>query len=1317
MQNSFPPWVAILHLLSVLITLAIMGFLTLYSFNRRKLHSVAASYMRIAFLTFLLSVFQALSMAGPTERIAHFWFTMTSLCYSLIPVFWFVFALVFIKKEHYITHVRIVCLLLIPAVTQIVIWTNGSYGLWELCDIVFFRSGLFFLPSIGTRIPGLWMKIHFFYSYLLLISGAVIMLTASGRFRRQYIKQIVMISAGTMIMVFGSFFRNFNPIQDSYVDPMPLGFALGSLFILSGVFRYHFLNEDPVYDPSRHSGLPIQLVSLFLLMTTGIVIAGYINYRQYSFNHKTEMGNQLSAIADLKVSELIQWKKERIGDGNVFFENMDFYNLVRRFLKDGNPFSRKRIEIWLNKVMLSYGYAGIFLADSAGSVRISAAGAHPVDFRHWHDYLDEAIRAKSVILTDFHREAPDKPIHLSVIVPLSERDVSVDNIGFLVMVVDPRNYLYPMIERWPTSSKTAETLLVRRDGDDVLFLNELRFQKNTAMNLRFSLKRNSLPAAMAVQGYSGIFEGLDYRGVPVTAALRDIPGTKWFIVSRMDDSEIYASVKKRLWMLVILVMGLIGSTGVTIGFIWKKQSEIFYRELYNAGQALESSEERFRSLVETINDWIWEIEEKGFYTYSSPAVYSFLGYEPPEIIGKTPFDFMPSHEAISSSEAIRNILSEKKPFSGLENINVGKNGEMVVLESNGVPIFDSDGVFRGYRGTDRNISERKRAEKALKKSEERFRSTLDNMLEGGQIMDFDWRYIYMNSAAEKQSRRPSAELIGKRFMDTWPGITETHVFSLIRQCLEERSSHQIENEFLFPDGSSGWFDLSIQPVPEGVFILSIDITERKKTEEKLRTAYERLDRMISSNVAGMIIADSGGGLIEVNDCYLEMTGYDRNDFEKGLIRWNEITPPEYSEADSRAVRELREKGICAPYEKEYTRKDGSRVWVLLADVMLPGPEEQIFAIVINISDRKFVQEQLKFSEERFRSIVERAPDPIFIQSGGVFLYLNPAALRLFGAVDESELAGKTVMERVHRDFHDIAGQRMHSLNDERESVTSLLELKFLKLDGSEVWVETAGEPIVYNLKNSALIFVRDISMRRLAEEERNIFIKELERSNLELQQFAYVASHDLQEPLRMISSYLQLIERRYKDHIDQDANDFIHFAVDGANRLQALIMGLLEFSRVRTHGKPFEEVNVGDILSNVVKHLEVMLQTAGASVEYGQMPVIRADEGQITRLFQNLISNAVKFRKEGVAPLIRISAEKTGGDHIFTVSDNGIGIDPQYYQQIFTIFQRLHSREEYPGTGIGLSICKRIAERHGGKIWVESEPGRGSSFIFSIPSS
>jgi signal transduction histidine kinase len=244
---------------------------------------------------------------------------------------------------------------------------------------------------------------------------------------------------------------------------------------------------------------------------------------------------------------------------------------------------------------------------------------------------------------------------------------------------------------------------------------------------------------------------------------------------------------------------------------------------------------------------------------------------------------------------------------------------------------------------------------------------------------------------------------------------------------------------------------------------------------------------------------------------------------------------------------------------------------------------------------------------------------------------------------------------------------------------------------------------------------REIDKRKQAEEEQRKITDELERSNVDLQQFAYVASHDLQEPLRMISSYLQLIERRYHDKLDSDANDFIHYAVDGANRLRLLIDGLLEFSRIKTHGKLFESVNIKKILDRVCRDLDPLIVESDAVVRYGQMPIIQADEAQIARLFQNLIQNALKFRREGIQPLIEITAEKTGGHHVFRVRDNGIGIEALYFERIFIIFQRLHTREQYPGMGIGLSICKRIVERHRGTIWVESAPDEGSSFCFSLP--
>lgn len=227
--------------------------------------------------------------------------------------------------------------------------------------------------------------------------------------------------------------------------------------------------------------------------------------------------------------------------------------------------------------------------------------------------------------------------------------------------------------------------------------------------------------------------------------------------------------------------------------------------------------------------------------------------------------------------------------------------------------------------------------------------------------------------------------------------------------------------------------------------------------------------------------------------------------------------------------------------------------------------------------------------------------------------------------------------------------------------------------------------------------------------------EELEHSNAELRQFAYVASHDLQEPLRMISSYTQLLARRYKDRLDEDAREFIDYAVDGANRMQDLINDLLQYSRLGTRDIEFASIDSGKVLGLALADLRFAIEECGARVEHGTLPTVMGDERQLVQLFQNLIGNALKYRKKGQPPRVRVKARRGDGEWIFSVSDNGIGIEPQYAERIFVIFQRLHGRGEYAGTGIGLAICKRIVERHGGRIWMESEPGAGSKFWFTIP--
>ncbi|MCF7918551.1 MAG: PAS domain S-box protein [Candidatus Cloacimonetes bacterium] len=364
--------------------------------------------------------------------------------------------------------------------------------------------------------------------------------------------------------------------------------------------------------------------------------------------------------------------------------------------------------------------------------------------------------------------------------------------------------------------------------------------------------------------------------------------------------------------------------------------------------------------------------------------------------------------------------------------------------------------------------------------------------------------------------------------------------------------------------------------------------ERDKALESLRESENKFRALFESDLIGTHFWDATGEITEANDEFLKIVGYTREDLTSGVLRWRDLTPPEYTESDNLKLKELEEKAAVTPFEKEYFHKDGRRVPIILGAATFPG---------------------------------------------------------------------STV---------------------------------------------------------SGVAFILDITERKEAERRIKLFNEELQRSNKELEQFAYVASHDLQEPLRMISSYTQLLERRYGDRLDQDAKDFIGYAVDGAVRMQRLINDLLSYSRVTTRGKPFEEIDSHIILGLAIANLQQAISEAGAIVTNDDLPVIMADESQLVRVFQNIIDNAIKFHGNET-PRIHVSAKEDDNEWVFSISDNGLGIDKQFHDRIFVIFQRLHGRDEYPGTGIGLAICKRIIQRQEGKIWFESEVGKGTTFYFTIP--
>lgn len=358
----------------------------------------------------------------------------------------------------------------------------------------------------------------------------------------------------------------------------------------------------------------------------------------------------------------------------------------------------------------------------------------------------------------------------------------------------------------------------------------------------------------------------------------------------------------------------------------------------------------------------------------------------------------------------------------------------------------------------------------------------------------------------------------------------------------------------------------------------------------------------------------------------------------------------------------------------------------------------------------------ELADAQFRQLLEAAPDAIVIVGPqGHIVLVNRMTEDLFG-YSRDELIGQPVEFLIPARFRQEHYQHRDGYieNAHTRPMGSGLELFACHKGGREFPVEISLSPLQTPTGMLVTSVVRDISERKEAQKALEHHAAELERSNAELEQFAYVASHDLQEPLRMITSYSQLLERRYKDKLDGDALEFIDYVVDGAKRMQELINDLLAFSRVGTRGREFEHIDMEVVYKRVLGNLQVAIEEQQAEISHDPLPMVQADGLQLVQLLQNLLGNAIKFHGEA-PPKIHVSAENLHHEVKFSVCDEGIGIEPQYAERIFQVFQRLHGKGRYPGTGIGLAICKKIVERHGGRIWVESQPDKGSKFYFTLP--
>jgi PAS domain S-box-containing protein len=625
-------------------------------------------------------------------------------------------------------------------------------------------------------------------------------------------------------------------------------------------------------------------------------------------------------------------------------------------------------------------------------------------------------------------------------------------------------------------------------------------------------------------------------------------------------------------------------------------------------------------------------------------------------------------------------------------------------------------------------------------SRDQFEALLETLEDAVTAQDATGKVVFANKAAAHLLGYPSVEaMIGldsttaRRRFELFDAQNIPIPFDKLprNRVFAEGAASSIHFKLRYLDDSSEkWIHLSSAPLLDAndrpVLAVNIfrDVTELVEAEQKLRQILDNLPALV-----GLLALD--GTVIEANQLALTMANLNREDVIGK--HFADTYPWSY---DPNVQQGLREH-IAQALKGETVRYEAV---IRLAEEKLATIDFQISPIkdragntiallpsALDITERIQMQHdrdsltiQLTRQQERLETIVAHVPGIVWEGIGKPdgdqkILYVNPYAETLLGYplnrwYEEPPIWREMILEE---DMPRAIEQAMNIFDGGNPGV---IEFRVKTSDGRTIPIESYAS-IIQRGENEETTrmcgVMMDVSQRKRSDSLVRRYMGRLKTSNDELKQFAYIASHDLQEPLRMVSSYLQLIEGRYHDKLDADGKEFIRYAVDGANRMKRLIQDLLLYSRVESHKRQYVQVNMNEVLLEVRQNLEISILQSGATIRAEALPEITADHSQMTQLIQNLVANAIKFRGEN-PPEITITAKKVADTWQFAVCDNGLGIDPKYQEKMFVIFQRLHGQGQYPGTGIGLAICKRIVERHGGRIWVDSMPGQGSTFFFTI---
>ncbi|MCF7804275.1 MAG: PAS domain S-box protein [Candidatus Marinimicrobia bacterium] len=866
-------------------------------------------------------------------------------------------------------------------------------------------------------------------------------------------------------------------------------------------------------------------------------------------------------------------------------------------------------------------------------------------------------------------------------------------------------------QRSLSANRRSEFVLGTLTVDSIHFImnRDLRYPERMAqVPLTATLGE---PMQRALAGYSGTVVGHDYRGVKVLGACGYIDSLNWGIVAKVNLAAIREPYLRAggiagtsaLLLIALAVFLIIRNTNPIITGLEKHTRDLRERmkELRCMYSVTEIAGRKGLILTGILQEVVSAIPSGWQYPDSTAAqiVYGHQEFVTSGYTGNGPrleSALQLPNGTTGSIRVERTVLYGEEPF-----------------------IPEEQDLLDGIASTLSRALISRQTEEALKESEAKYRELFNNMPIGLYRTSSDGKFLEANEALARILGFDSQEeLLKTEVLKVYANPEDRKKWQekLAKDGLVDRHEVEIRRK----DGSTGWVQHSARTVTDDAGNVMQyegaveEITLRKQAERQLRKSEEQLRR-------AQQVAHIGSWYIDLPSNVLEWTGETYRIFGVPIdtpmnydLFLDRIHPEDRAMVDQAWQTALDGGGYSVEHR---ITVNGEQRWVIeKAEIIFNDHGEPVKGIgtVHDITERKQYELALQKNEERFRAMIQNASDLItVINPEGIIQYDSPSIQRILGYKPHDRL-GTSAFEYIYPDEAEIVENALSEVAKTPGKTLSLHirirnaagDYRVMEITGSNMLDEPAIRGIVAN--------ARDVTERVESSEKMQAYSEELERSNKELEQFAYVASHDLQEPLRMVTSYLQLLERRYGGQLDSDADEFIEFAVDGANRMKTLIVDLLKYSRVNTRGNPFEETNLNSLVNDVLEYMKMAVDEKSAVVLVGELPELPVDRTQIAQVFQNLIGNGLKYSGDA-PPEIHISAKQVKNVWRFKIQDNGIGIAPEHRQRIFGIFERLHGQDEYGGgTGIGLSVTKRIVERHGGDIWVESEPGNGSTFYFTI---